>query len=378
MATVYLADVGFRSPGVRLVAPVRTAVEGRTLTLRDLVATADGTELTYDISGLIGEEGYSPRQDVVAIRSGKDERVLDRGAFSFRAEPRGFANTTVLVRTIRSTSTIPHEGGRVEIAISIEKVGEFRLAPELTPFGPDTEALRTEVNRSVTHEGITITVRGAGTAREETAIEVEVAVPEHECCVGIGGFHGSRLGPTALALRDDSGRTYMERWREPGPYDDRTLAIFQPIHPDAREVELSVPYVIVEEPVRTDAVTLPVATPVAVSLGRYPIRILGTRVHGSAKARTVADRPPRLGVDLDMGGWHGDRRVVLPGRPIVDGFDHGVSYGPRWLDARQPEPVDRLYLGGSRALGATSLAFTRPTVQVRGPWQISFPVAQRI
>jgi hypothetical protein len=377
VATVYLAEVGFRSPGVRLVAPVRTAVEGRTLTLRDLVATADGTELTYDVFGLKGEEGFSPRQDVVAIRSGEVERVLERGAFSFRAEPRFSAGPSSLVRTVRSTSTIPHEAGRVEITIAIETVGEFRVAPELRPFGPETEALRTDVDTSVTHEGITVSVRGVGTAREETAIEIEVAVPDDECCVGIGGLNGSRLGPTAISLRDDGGRMYMERWREPVGYDHETLAIFQPIHPDARHLVLAVPYVIVEEPLKTDAVPLPVTTPVDVSLGRYPIRILGTSIHASAKERAVEDRAPRLGVDLDLGGWHGDRRVVLPGRPIVDGVDHGVSYGPRWLDARRPEPVDLLYLSGGRALEARSLAFTRPTIQVRGPWRIGFSVAPR-
>jgi hypothetical protein len=357
---------------------VRTNLEGRTLTLRELVATADETELTYEVAGLIGEEGYSPRQDLVAIRSGERDRVLERGAFSFRAEPRGFsAGPTVLIRTVRSTSTIPAEDGRVEITIAIEKVGEFRLTPELRRFGPETEALRSDVNTSVTHEGITVTVRGVGAAREETAIEVEVAVQNHECCVGIGGLNGMRLGPTALSLRDDGGRTYMERWREQGPIEHATLAIFQPIHPDARWIELAVPYVMVEERVETDAVALPITTPVDASLGRYPIRILGTSIHGSAKARAVAQHAPRLGVDLDLGGWHGDRRVVLPGQPIVDGMEHGVSYGPRWLDPRQPEPIDLLYLSGGRALEATSLAFARPTIQVRGPWRIGFSVAPR-
>ena len=41
MTIVYLAEVGFRAAGVRLVRPVRAMVEGRTLTLGDLAATPE-------------------------------------------------------------------------------------------------------------------------------------------------------------------------------------------------------------------------------------------------------------------------------------------------------------------------------------------------
>src|SRR6266849_2515450 len=86
MAAVYLADVGFRPAGVRLAAPVRAADGRHTLTLGELIATPDGTDLTYYLSGLTGDEGYTPRQDVVAISRADEERVLTRGAFSFGSD----------------------------------------------------------------------------------------------------------------------------------------------------------------------------------------------------------------------------------------------------------------------------------------------------
>src|SRR6266550_1910338 len=176
-----------------------------------------------------------------------------------------------------SRSAIPPWTGPVAIAIAIAGVGEFRLAAELRPFGPETNAPRRDVNTSATHEGITVTVRGVGVAREETAVEVEVAVGDGECCVGIGALAGHRLGPTALSLSDESGRVYMERWQEPGRFDHTTLALFQPLHPEAREVELTVPYVFVEEPKSTtETLALPVTSPVETRLGRYGIRVLAT------------------------------------------------------------------------------------------------------
>src|SRR2546426_12714145 len=84
--TVYLADVGFRSAGVRLAAPVRAAEGRHTLTPSELIATPEGTDLTYYVNGLTGDEGYTPRQDVVALESTGVEHDPTRGAFLFGPE----------------------------------------------------------------------------------------------------------------------------------------------------------------------------------------------------------------------------------------------------------------------------------------------------
>jgi hypothetical protein len=368
MAMVYLADAGFRPAGVRLAAPVRAADGKHTLTLGELIATPEGTDLTYHLTGLTGDEGYTPRQDVIAIARAGEEHVLTRGAFSFGSDQ------AVLRRRIKSTSVIPQWTGSVAVAIAISGVGEFRLAAELRPFGPETDTPRRDVNRSATHEGIAVTVRGVGAAREETAVEVEVQVGESECCAGIGALRGHRMGPTALSLSDESGRVYMERWQEPGRFDHATLALFQPLHPEAREVEVTVPYVFVEESESTQALPLPVTGPLETRLGRYGIRVLGTaRVPPNPRARTLNHQEAALRVDLDLGGWQGDRRVLLPGMPVVDGDSCNVGYRiPGMMDMRRPEPVDRIEITGDRALAAKTLGFKRPSIQVRGPWRIRF------
>jgi hypothetical protein len=101
-----------------------------------------------------------------------------------------------------------------------------------------------------------------------------------------------------------------------------------------------------------------------------------------ATVRVEADsRPPieqyreqALRVDLDLGGWQGDRRVLMPGRILVDGEFCSVRYHQPGMNRSQPEPVDRLELIGDRPLTAKTLAFAHPSIQVRGPWRIRFSV----
>jgi hypothetical protein len=367
VTTLYLADVGFRTAGVRLATPMRVALGERRLTLDELIATPNGTELMYHVSGLTGDEGYTSKQDVVTIRAGSTVEVLAPGSFSFGTDANG------LRRRLSSSSVIPLRVGPIELAITIHGIGEFQLAAAVRQFGADTDVARQDVNTSVTHDGITVTVRGVGAAREETAVEVEVAVGDGECCRGIGGYAGHRLGPTALTLRDESGRVYAERWQEPGRRDHVTLALFQPLGPSARELELTVPYIFLEEFTKTEALALPVTSPVEARLGRYPIRVVATtRVEAEFRPPIERFREHALRVDLDLGGWHGDRRLLFAGRILVDGEFCGVRYHQPGMNATQPAPVDRLELAGELPLTAKTLAFAHPCIQVRGPWRIGF------
>lgn len=373
VTAVYLPEIGFRPAGVRLVEPVHASDGPRTLTLAELIATGQGTDLAYYLTGLRGDEGEEPRKEIVAVRSGEDQRVVTHGTFLLKG-----AGQRVVPRRITSTNVIPGWTGPVDVSIEITGVGEFHLDAQLTPFGPDTATPRQDVNASVTHDGVRVSVGGVAVAREETAIEIEAAVPDGECCAGIGAYAGRRLGPTALSLRDESRRVYVERWPQPdGRHDHKTLALFPPVHPDARELELSVPYVYVEEQVVTTiAVDLPVTTPIEMRLGRYGIRVLATmRVPGNPRVASPRFREAALGVDVDLGGWHGDRRVLWPGLALIDGdfCNLGVRTLPG-MDMRQPEPATRIEIFGDRALTGRTLAFQRPLIQVRGPWKFRIPL----
>lgn len=371
----YLAGVGFRRSGMRLGSPVDATVDGRTLRLTDLVATPEGTELRYELSGLVDDEGYTPRQDRIAITSGGVSQVLERGSFSFTGDI-SFASKQPLRRRIASTSAIPLRAGPIDVAITIDGVGEFGLGAELRPFGPETDGRGIDVNRSVMHDGISVTVGRAGVAPEETAVEISVVVAEGECCVGIGGFQGRRDGPTTLVLRDQNGHVYAERAQSPGNSESSTFAIFEPLRPDARAVELEVPYIFVEHSAVMSDVALPVTDVVNRKLGSYDIRVLGTTpIPGEPAARSFGYRQPALAVDLDLGGWQGDRRLLLPGIVVLDGNSCDLGYRLRDLNSSRPEPVARIEITGPRIIAARRLGFTRPSIQVRGPWRVRFDIA---
>jgi hypothetical protein len=367
VATVYLAGIGFRPEGMRLVGPV-TVTRGRwTLALRELIATAGGTELRYHVIGLEGDEGHTPKQDVVAIRFDGAERVLQPGGFSL-----GFASVGVNRRLV-STTTLPRWTGPIEVRITIDGVGEFDLSAELKEFGPETDAVRFEANASTTHEGVTILVRGVGAAREETALEIEAEVDGGGTCAGIGGLHGMRHGPTTLTLRDDKGQAYAERWHEPGRSESATFALFEPLHPGAREIELAVPYVFVEERMSSAAVGLS-TLPAATSLGAYPVRVVGLTPLDTAKATDADSRPlaKTLAIDLDLGGWLGDRRILRPGTVLPNCGWRSMRYGPT---GREPEPITRVEISGGPTLAVTAIRLADPLIQIRGPWRIRFPLA---
>ena len=374
MTGVYLAGVGFRPSGMRLGSPVRVAVDRRTLTLTDLIATPDGTELRYELGGLVDDEGFTARQDRISIASGGAPQLLERGSFSFTGGIT-FAAKSPLRRRIASTSVIPLRPGPVDVAITIDGLGEFALAADLRPFGPETDGRRIDANTSVTHEGISVAIGRVGVAPDETAVEISVAVGDGECCVGIGGYQGCRSGPTALVLRDQNGRAYPERVQSLPNDGSTTLAIFEPLRPGAREVELEVAYIFVEQSAVMSDVALPITDVVDRKLGAYDIRVLGTTpIPGEPSARSFGYRQPALGVDLDLGGWRGDRRVLLPGRVVLDGNPCELGYRLGSLNSTKPEPVARIEITGPRINVARTLGFTRPCIQVRGPWRVGFTV----
>src|SRR5207248_7905136 len=115
------------------------------------------------LTGLNGDEGDEARREIIAVRNDGEQQVVTQGPCLLKG-----ADQRLLSRRISSTRAIPPWTGPVGVSIEIGGVGDVLLDAELTPFGPETATPRREVNASVTHEGITVTVGGVGAAREET------------------------------------------------------------------------------------------------------------------------------------------------------------------------------------------------------------------
>lgn len=373
----FLPGVGFRRAGVRLPQERRFEADGRILTVTQLVSTPDGTDLIYelhdpalgDAACVVPGRGSSPFDaDRVTMHIGEidQEAAWVTGSGILRGGVR---------RTLQA-KPLPSTAREVELRVMSAMFGDWRVPLELEPFGTDGAGRLDEVDASASHEGISVRVRGISVTPEATAIKFEASGEHGQRIRGVGGLHGMRSGATELRLRDEHGREYAEMAKRDArePMDRRELAVFPALAPDARELELVVPFVTVEEAKAPVVVRLPITTPTPVTFGRYSIRVLSAGdAPDSPRRRNFG---PALSIALDLGGWQGDRRVLFPSGVLVDANDLGMGYGDG-INATAPEPVTTVEVRMPDPSAPKLLTLIAPVVQVRGPWRIRFerPVA---
>jgi hypothetical protein len=362
----FIPGVGFRDAGVRLKQPVSLEREGRTVTVVELVSSAQRTDLTYEFTWLSGESDALEKFENATLRADSRDYRGDPGSTS--ARPGKIVREVVM-------APLPAHLRAVELRLTGGTIGDWSARLELRAFPEEAAPAGRALDATDTHEGITIHVRSIAVTPESTAVELEVTTnPPVLLVEGIGGYSGMREGATALTLRDGAGRVFPERVvndirdKFPNQYG-REVALFDPLPADARGLELEVPFVIVSEEVPDGPpLVLPVETPVDVWLGSNRVRVLRSR---PADAANPWHRGAALGVDLELGDWQGNRRVLTPGQAIVDGKSIGVGLG-RGIHGPAPEPLDYIELRVDDPGAARSLQLGMPTVQVRGPWRIKF------
>ncbi len=368
MARVFLPGIGFRQPGVRLVAPIHSEAAGRTLTLRDLTVSPDGTELVYDIT--YDDEGGDERaREWIVIRHGAREYELGSGTVAL------WSKDGMWRRAIRSKTQGPVTAGSIEVEVAISGLGEWRVAGELAAFGQDTESR--DLDESDTRGGITVRLHAFSLSKDAAAVEISASTSAEGAIVeGIGAYSATRLGPNALTLRDQALRAYREQLHEPRLDDTmpqgRHIAVFGPLPEDAREFALEIPYVCIQECNEQVTFDVPVTAPASVAYGRYRARILRTyAAPGTTDIPSLPYREPGLGVDIDLGGWQDGRRVLAPRLVFVDGANRGLRYTNRF-DTRAPEPVQQFEIPMESAHNAARVTLLGALVQVHGPWEIRF------
>jgi hypothetical protein len=375
---VFVPEVGFRPVpgGLRLRAPIAVEHDGRTLKVDHLVSTARGTELRFDLKGIDPPDFRDP--------SSVREQLRDAEGRSF-GSGRSWSSTMHIGHGIRRTTsfeTLPADLTKVELVVT--QGGRVSSAwLDLIPLESSGLSRREPTDGSDTRNGITIRVHGVASSEIATALDLEATADAPVRFIrGIGALMGIRRGPTKLKLLDEHGRTYGEVDPTVPPRGDPTgrtdVAVFPTLEPDAHSIELIVEYVIVEESEGEIEVSLPVTEPRSFEFGPYPIRVLASRVVGPPSPTM----PPgmhlgdQLRLDLDLGDWRNDRRLLNPGRVLADGTDHGFQWYPtdRPTDANPTNDTQIQYLeipvAEPNLVKTVTLRY--PTVHVRGPWRIRF------
>jgi hypothetical protein len=374
-ALTFVPGVGFRHPGVRLATTASAERDGLTLTVRELVSAPEGTDLTYDISD--GSQGGA------CIIPGKGQNAFDAGRIVFRV-----ADTEHGGMMLRSARVIAGgiryvcAGGQplrattdhIELQVTGGYYGDWSVPLDLVAFTADEGALR-KLDATATHAGISVHVRGISTTQAATALSIAMtsdAGAQRMC--GLGGLHSMRDGPSRLRLRDEHGRTYAEVAQPDAVRDGGAeLAVFEPLAVDANELELEVPFVYVDEALAPVSVSLPVHAPVDVMLGAYPIRVLSSGPAPDSRRRQ--NFGPALAIRLELGAWHGDRRVLYPTRATIDGQDRGMGWGDG-INTTDPTPVTTIEFRPDPE-SPKLLTLSGGTLQVRGPWLLKFPLGSR-
>ncbi|MDP9252393.1 MAG: hypothetical protein M3O80_05240 [Chloroflexota bacterium] len=374
---VFVPEVGFRPTpgGLRLLAPTTVERDGRTLKVDHLVSTERGAELRFDLVGIDPPDFREP--------SSVRELLRDTEGRSFETG-RSWLSTMGIERGIRRTAsfeTLPVNLRKVELVVTHGHVVSSAWL-DLIPLESSGLSVREPTDLSDTRHGITIRVRGIASGETSTALDLAVtAVAPVRFVRGIGAFMGIRRGPTKLKLQDEQGRIYEELDPTLPPRGDPSgqtdVAVFPPLPPDAHSIELVVNYVIVEESEGEVDVTLPVTAPRTLDFGRYPIRVVGSRVVGPPPARST---PPgivfgdQLRLDLDLGGWQNDRRLLYPGRVFADGTDHGFRWSPKFppteTNPTNAAQIEFIEVNVTDPSSVKTVRLTYPTVHVRGPWRI--------
>ncbi len=369
-ALTFVPGVGFRQPGLRLASPSSVQRDGLTLTVRELVCAPEGTDLTYDISD--GSQGGA------CIIPGKGQNAFDAGRIVFRVGDQQHGGLMLRsarviaggMRYVCAGGALPMATDHLELSITGGYYEDWSVPLDLVPFTADEGAMRS-LDATATHAGITIHVRGISTTQAATALSIEITsdAPIQRMC-GLGGLHSRRDGPSLLRLFDEDAHTYAEI-----PQHDAVesggpeLAVFGPLAADAGELVLEVPFVYVEESLAPVAVPLPVEAPLDLTLGAYPIRVLSSGPAPDSRRRQ--NFGPALAIRLDLGEWRGDRRLLYPARALIDGADRGIGWG-NGINATDPTPVDTIEIRPEPE-SPKLLVLGGGTVQVRGPWRVSFP-----
>lgn len=369
MAKVYVPEVGFRSSPRQITRPVKVERDGHMLTVELFVASDESTDIVYDFGDLDGGPGCmipsrdAPHMDTVRLFDGEAPvRVDGAGRSGLNVRP------GKLVRRL-TLGPLPQHLRRLEVQIVGRDVGEWRAPIELVPLDGRGAA---SADASATHAGITIAVTSVAFGENDTAMELELSgtggvVPEW-----VGGLGGMRDATTALSIRDGAGSTYQERFRNDArdqiesPRPGLAVALFPPMPADAHDLTVEVPYIVATDRDARLDVALPVSEPRSLLFGPYPVVI---RQSGVADTNAPWHRGSALALDLDLGDWSNDRRVIMPGTPRLDGQMTGMGYG-RGMYAPSPKPVEHLELAAADPLAARMLTFEGATVHVRGPWRI--------
>lgn len=376
---MYVPGVGFRSANA-LRMRERTVVEQgeRALAVMSLVSSEAGTEVAFEIK--------DDRLEDECLAGRLEHRALWDLEVHFRD---GDGNTYARIPgQLDGIGLGQHEFGFFSRRICFEALpadvrravlqvdgalGAWTAAIDLLPIVETGVTPQRVVDRTTTKHAITVRLVGIALREEDTMLELDATWGAPIAAIHAIGAMMQRRGDDRLVLVDGQGRRYVEELahettQRPRADAARTTAKFPPLAPDATELTLTVPSIVVEESDATLEFTLPIHDAREVRFGPYPMRLGPASV--TDDLLEAPGQAPGYGVRFVLGpvGSHAGRRALRPMRMAVDGVENN-EFGWGW----HPEPGMRNFTIRLKP-GASPMTVTlsRPMVSIRGPWEIRF------
>ncbi|MDQ2951118.1 MAG: hypothetical protein M3R54_02520 [Chloroflexota bacterium] len=382
MSQVWVPGLGFRSSDGLGVRDRVVVNEGdRAFALMTLISTERGTEVVFEIKDDKAED--------LCIVGKLDHDALSRIAVTLRdGDGNSYAMSKTLLASIgigqhdfgffhRETGFEPLRPDVRHVVLQLVggELGDWTVPIDVLPLDEVSFIPIRGVDAGATREDVLVRVTGIATGGDQTWLQLEASASTPAVAIrGIGAVM-QRQGDDRLVLLDGAGRRYEEELaresvRRRFDNEPRWAAKFPPLPPEATELTLIVPAIVIEESDASLEFTLPVTERRDVEFGRYPMVLVSAGVARDLPA--PPGEPPASGLRIALGARdvRSPRRVVCPSVVALDG---GAEKRWGWGSGWHPEPgFMNITIDVDLDALPRTIRLARPLVRVDGPWEIKF------
>lgn len=343
--------------------PVHHEVDGWDVTIDSVVADSEGTRVAVTIYGpfkMTGDRFKQPDVEFDGFIQARDRNGMvssQRGRIFPMSH--GFSKQGTSISCTANMDPLTAGDHQIDIFIN-EPVPPITIIPvTLTPIDDLSIPART-LDVSDEHHGVVITAEAIARGSSMTAVLLQTTLrphPRQRFMRGLGVRRDDpRSGAPGVTIDDGSGSplTAFAGTREPssGP-EIRTIAVFPGVADQAREVTITIPYVVLCE--YTGApVTLTVPSEADITLG-------DDSAHVKVERQTAPRGGASVGVEI-TGSWSDDRRLLY-----AESLTVGDKYGGVGFKALPDEPPIQTYAEDPTGT-ATAVTLESPNIELRGPW----------
>ena len=362
---VFVPGLGFISSDAKMLRePVTERVDDWEITVDRVLVDRGGTRVAVTIYGpfkLVGDRFKQPDvkyDDFIQARDRNGIVSARRG--DYFPHGHGFSARGTSLSCTANMAALTAREDRIDVLIN-EPLPLTIIPVNLTPIADAALPARV-LDVSDEHHGVVITAHAIASGNDTTAVLLHASLrphPRQRFMRGLGVIHGGPWATSGISLTDDAGKSIMPfaGTAEPSPGPEfRTIVACPGVSRDARQVTITVPYVVIAEYTGTP-VTLAVPYQGDMTLG-------DDAAHVKVERQTAPRGGAAVSVEF-MGAWRDGRRLLY-----AESLTVGDKYGGVGFRGAPPTEPPILTYAEDPTGSATSVALESPNIQLQGPWRL--------